>query len=92
MLSLKIWFIWLTKYKGSWRKGNTCERGNSSSFSAWRLNYRRERATTSKSNIVGNKAKSFKVWRKYLATERKDKVEISFNHNHDIKSVRCLES
>jgi hypothetical protein len=74
------------------RKGNTHKRNNSSSFSAWKQNYRRERerkrgremATTLKLNIISNKAKPSKPWRKDLAIKTKSKIKIPSNRNCDI--------
>jgi len=67
------------------RKDNTCKGGNLGIFSACKTNYRREGATTSKLNIMGNKIESSKAWRKDFATKIKDKVEIPSNHNCDIE-------
>jgi hypothetical protein len=53
-------------------------------FLAWRLNYMREWATTSKPNIISNKAELFKIWRKDLDIETKCKAKIPSNYNCDI--------
>ena len=41
-------------------------------------------------NIIGNKIESSKAWRKDFSTKIKDKVEILYNHNSDIKCFICL--
>jgi hypothetical protein len=46
-------------------------------------------ATTLKLNIIGNKAKPSKPWRKDLAIKTKSKIEIPPNRNCDI-SVSCV--
>jgi hypothetical protein len=49
----------------------------------------REKATTSKSNSVGNKSKPSKAWRKDSSTKTKGKIEIPCNNNYDIKCFKC---
>jgi hypothetical protein len=41
-------------------------------------------ATTLKLNIISNKAKPSKPWRKYLAIKTKSKIKIPSNRNCDI--------
>lgn len=43
------------------RNGGTHQKGNLSSFSTWMLNYRREEATTSKSNIANKKTNHLRL-------------------------------
>jgi hypothetical protein len=56
------------------------------------LNYRREKATLSKTNTMGNKVEPHKAIKKDLAIVIQDKTKTQTNHNHDIKYFRCLSN
>jgi hypothetical protein len=65
------------------RKSNSYKEGNLDFVLAWRSNYCREEITTSKPNIIGNKAEPYKVWRKDLATKTKSKANNPSNCNRE---------